>query len=176
MELFSEPMALHQMNSQFPEVIEGLSSMGAGMTSAGSSRSEGIFSLKQGPDNRLLQGSGVSWTACQISCIKNSTKVNSELLDFLSSLIQVSIKLDVLIWLHNLILLHNHNVTLLRSRCYYWRGLLKMSLHLQCPWRDVDALGEMKRRLVPEYLSSSSQLSVQPPRGSARAGYMGRGL
>lgn len=31
------------------------------------------------------------------AALKNSTKVNSELLDFLGSLIQVSIKLDVLI-------------------------------------------------------------------------------
>lgn len=57
MELFfSEPIALHQMNSQSPEAIKGLSSAGAGMTSAGSTWSEGILSLKQGPENRLLQG------------------------------------------------------------------------------------------------------------------------
>lgn len=47
-------MALHHMYSQSPEAIKGLSSMGAGMTSVGSTW---IFSHKQGSEHRLLQGS-----------------------------------------------------------------------------------------------------------------------
>lgn len=71
------------MNNEAPEGIKGLSSKGAGMTNSGSTLREGIFSLKQDPENRLLQGSDFSRSAFQISCIKNSTKVKLSITEFL---------------------------------------------------------------------------------------------
>lgn len=62
--------------------------------------------------------------------LKTAQRSNSKLLDFLGSLIQVSIRFSVPIGLHNLILPYKQNVTQLKSCGYIWRGLLKMPLHL----------------------------------------------
>lgn len=80
---FPEPITLRTLNNQAPEGIKGLSSKGAGITSAVSSWRERIFSLTQDPENRLLQGSDVSQRAFQISRIKNSTKVKLKIIRFL---------------------------------------------------------------------------------------------
>lgn len=119
-------MALHYLNSQSPGAFKGLSSVGAGMTSAGPIWSKGIFSLKQGPENKLLQGPASLKLPVKSAALKNSTKVKSELLDFLgwfksqSSLISL---FDYIIWFCSII-----------KMSYYWEvAIISGRASWRCP-------------------------------------------
>lgn len=105
----------------------------------------GYFPLKQDPENRLLQGSDISWSAFQISCIKNSRKVKLRIIGFLGHF-DLGLNQAVLIWLHNLILLHNRNVTLLRICVYISGGASKTSCIYTESRRGVGFSGKMGRK------------------------------
>lgn len=127
------------------------------------------FSLKQDPENRLCKAQTCLGVPFKSVALKIAERSNSELLDFLGSLIRVSIRLGVLIWLHNLILLHNQNVTLLRSCGYIWRGLEDFLAFTQCPWRDMGALVKGGESLLGERISPAYQLSGWASPGVGRS-------
>lgn len=77
------PSSSTKCTTKPPEEIKGLSSKGTGMTISGQPGGRGYFPLKQDPENRLLQGSDISWSAFQIGRIKNSRKVKLRIIGFL---------------------------------------------------------------------------------------------
>lgn len=139
------------------------------MTSSGQPGGRGYF-----PSNRIQKtGCCKAQTSLGVPfksvALKIAERSESELLDFLGSLIRVSIRLGVLIWLHNLIPLHNQNVTLLRSCGYIWRGLEDFLASAPRPWGDTGALLKGRESLLGERISPAWQLSGWASPGVGRS-------